>query len=132
MRGIGRYAATLTVTPGKRGRVEFSLRWKEQQFRQTGEARLALAPGKGTGVYAATMTSSLLPEAKLEGTARFTGTAQPQGPPAPRADLSFPNGAAHRLRWAFAGPNALKFAAVWAVPNAPLQTLESELRRSAP
>lgn len=131
VRGIGRYAVTFTATPGKRGRVGLTLRWKEQQFRQTGETRLALTPGKGAGVYAATLTSSLLPEARLEGAARFTALARSESPPQPVVELSFPNGAVHRLRWEMPSPDALRFAAVWAVPGAPLQTMESELRRAA-
>ena len=131
VRGIGRYAATFTAAPGKRGRVELTLRWKEQQFRQTGETRLVLTPGKGAGVYAATLTSSLLPEAKLEGKALFSARARPDGAPLPVVELSFPNGAAPRLSWELPAPDALKFSAAWGVPNAPLQLTESEMRRAA-
>jgi hypothetical protein len=131
VRGFGRYASTLEVRPARRGAVELTLRWKEQQLRSTGHSTLTLAPGKPEGAYAASLSASLLPDARLEGAARFSAETDADGAVTPRLDLSFPNGAAHRARWSFPSKDVLRFRAVWSVPQAPLQTLEGELRRVA-
>lgn len=129
VRGFGRYASTLEVKTGWRGKAALTLRWKEQQLRTTGESRLALAPAKTEGGYRAALSASLLPDAELAGLAQFSQETTKDGGTRSRADFSFPNGAAHRVRWSFPEKDLLRFTAVWAVPEAPLQTLEGELRR---
>ncbi len=131
IRGFGRYASTLEVRAGRRGSTELTLRWKEQQLRSTGHSTLTVTPGKTDGVFAASLAASLLPEARLEGTATFSVESSSAAAASPRLDLAFPNGAAHRVRWSLPAKDVLRFKAVWGVPEAPLQTLEGELRRVA-
>ncbi|MDX6768650.1 MAG: hypothetical protein SF051_03900 [Elusimicrobiota bacterium] len=130
VRGFGRYASTLEVKPGKRGATELTLRWKELQLRSTGHSTLTLTPEKQPGRARASLQASLLPDARLEGDASFSVEASSGAAAGRRLDLRFPNGAAHRVRWSQPSKDRLLFKAVWGVPEAPLQTLEGELRRA--
>lgn len=127
IRGFGRFASTLEIRRRRKGAVEATLRWKEQQLRQTGESKLALSPSREPGAYRAVLTASALPGASLEGRATFS--REKEGGRA-RLELSFPNGAAHRLVWSVGDKSRLPFTATWAVPSAPLQTLEGALDRT--
>jgi hypothetical protein len=128
IRGFGRYACALEVKPGWGGKAELTLSWKEQQTRMAGSTTLALAPSKGGG-YAVTVTASALPGASLAGLGRFSRETDAAGLDGMRLDLSFPNGATHRVRWSLSGKDALRFRAAWAVPEAPVQALDGELKR---
>lgn len=131
IKGFGRYATALEVKTGWGGKAELRLEWKEQQTRQTSWSQLALTPSKKEkGLYAAVLTASPLPGAELKGELRFSEETDKAGAKVRRADLSFANGAAHRLRWSFPSKGALRFKADWAVPEAPLQTLEGELKKA--
>ncbi len=132
IRGVGRYASTVEVAVNWRGKADLALRWKEQQLRSTGGAELSLTPAKDKGAYAAVVTAGLLPGASLSGTAKFSLEPAGEKKTSPRADLSFPNGAAHRVRWSLPAKDVLRFTAQWSVPGAPLQALEGELRRVKP
>lgn len=125
IRGFGRFASTLEIRRGRRGALNVTLRWKEQQLRQTGESALALAPEREPGAYRATLKASALPGASLEGRARFL---REEGGGS-RLELSFRNGASHRLSWSVK-ESRLSFSAAWAVPAAPLQQIEGVLDRS--
>lgn len=131
IKNFGRYATTLDVSTGWGGKAELRLEWKEQQTRQSGWSRLELKPLKDEpGAYAATLTSSALPGASLSGTARFSEETDKTGAPVRRVDASFANGASHRVRWSLPDRGTLRFAARWAVPEAPLQSLDGELKKT--
>lgn len=131
IKGFGRYAVTLEVKTGWGGKAELEFGWKELQTRQTGWTRLELKPLKNEpGAYAAVLSASALPGATLAGTARFSEETDKTGAPRRRADAVFANGASHRLRWSLPDRGALRFAAQWAVPEAPLQSLEAELKKA--
>lgn len=130
IKGFGRYATAFEVKTGWGGRAELRLEWKEQQTRQTSWSQLTLTPAKKEkGLYAAVLTASPLPGAELQGELRFSEETDKAGAKVRRADLAFANGAAHRVRWSFPSKDALRFKADWAVPEAPLQTLEGELKK---
>jgi hypothetical protein len=130
IKGFGRYATALEVKTGWGGKAELRLEWKEQQTRQTSWSQLALTPDKKErGLYSVVLTASPLPGAELKGDLRFSEETDKAGAKLRRADLSFANGAAHRVRWSFPSKDALRFKADWAVQEAPLQNLEGELKR---
>lgn len=135
---LGRYELLLTVKPARGGRSEMSLEIKEQQFRDRLTDRLALVPAKERGVYEAVLTTTLAPDASLKGRA-IIGTepapvpASPAAkapPPGRQADLSFANGAVHRVHFALKDKAALRVRAFSGIPGAPLQTFEVELAKT--
>lgn len=131
IKGFGRYTVTLEASTGWGGKAELEFAWREQQTRQTGWSKLELSPiKKEPGAYAATLTASALPGAQLKGELRFTAETGKAGGRGTRADARFANGASHRVRWSFPAKDTLRFAAQWAVPEAPLQTLEAELKKA--
>lgn len=131
IKGFGRYQVALEVKTGWGGKAEARMDWKEQQTRMAGSSTLSLSPAKGKGLYKASMGASVLPGAALEGEARFSGETDRAGAPLSRGDFLFANGASHRLRWSLPAKDTLRFAASWAVPEAPLvQELSGELKRA--
>lgn len=131
IKNFGRYATTLKADAGWGGKAELRLEWKEQQTRQAGWTALRLAPlKKEPGAYEATLTASALPGATLSGTVRFSEETDKTGARVRRADAAFANGASHRLRWSLPDKGTLRFAAQWAVPEAPVQTLAGELKKA--
>lgn len=131
IKGFGRYQTAFEAKTGWGGKAELRLEWKEQQTRQTSWSQLVLTPHKKEkGVYDAVLTASPLPGAELKGVLRFSEETDKAGAKVRRADLSFANGAAHRVRWSFPAKDALRFKADWAVQEAPLQNLEGELKRT--
>ena len=57
---LGRYELLLTVKTS-RGKTEFTLETKEQQFRERLTDRLVLRPAKSRGAFEALLTTSLTP-----------------------------------------------------------------------
>jgi hypothetical protein len=131
---LGRYAFLLTVKTSWGGKTELTLDIKELQFRERLTDRLALVPGKVRGVYEAVLTSSLAPNASLNGGAVIGAPGRPESPKdaqnARQVDLLFANGASHRIFLTVMGKNELRLRAYSAVPGAPLQTFETILARS--
>ena len=136
--GIGRYALLLTVKTGWSGKTELSLDSKELQFRDRLSDRLVLVPAKGRGAYEALLTASLAPEASLKGDcflgaatapASSTSTAKPP-PPDRQADITFANGAIHRVYFALGGKNEMRVRAFSGIPGAALQKFEIVLTRT--
>ncbi|MDP3542619.1 MAG: hypothetical protein Q8T11_09170 [Elusimicrobiota bacterium] len=134
---LGRYAVLLTVKTGWTGRAELTLDIKELQFRERLTDRLSLVPGKPKGVYEAELTSSAAPEASLKGGAILGAAVPPEAaspgssPPADRqAELTFANGALHRVYFAVKDKAVLRVRAFSAIPGAPLQKFEVELTKT--
>ena len=129
---LGRYELLLTVATHWGGKAELTLAMKERQFRERLIDHLALIPDDGPGAYEAELTTDLAPGLVLKGRAAFGAGAPPVGAASGerRADLTFVNGAAHRLYFQFKGKDELRLRAVSAVPGAPLQNLETVLRRT--
>jgi hypothetical protein len=131
IKGFGRYATVFEAKTGWGGKAELRLEWKEQQTRQTSWSQLALTPRKKEkGRYDVVLTASPIPGAELKGELRFSEETDKAGAKVLRADLSFANGASHRVRWSFPSKDALRFKADWAVQEAPLQNLEGELTKT--
>lgn len=130
IKGFGRYAVTLEVKPGWGGKTDVRFDWKEQQTRQTGWTSVALTAGKAKGAAAVALKAGVLPDAVLAGEASFSAETDKAGATRSRLDTVMANGARHRLRWSLAGKDALRFSAAWAVPEAPVQTLDGELKRA--
>lgn len=132
---LGRYELLLTIKTSWRGKTELTLDTKELQFRERLTDRLLLSPAKERGAYEAVMTTSLAPEASLSGRALVGAAAGPEVSTAAalsdrQADLTFANGAAHRIVFALAGKDELRVRAFSAVPGAPLQKFETTLART--
>lgn len=128
---LGRYELLLEVKTGWGGKAELILSLKELQFRDRVTDRLALAPAKGRGAYEAVLTSSVVPEASLKGTAAFGSAAPAETGEADRqADLAFSNGAAHRVVFALKGKTEMRVRAFSAIPGAPLQKFELVLTKT--
>lgn len=130
---LGRYDLLLTVKSNWRGKIEAVLNLKERQFRDRLSDRLVLTPGKGRGVYEALLTASLAPEASLAGKALIAEAMGPEGATQTdrQADLSFANGANHRIIFALDKDGTEMRARVFsAIPGAPLQTLELILTKT--
>lgn len=135
---LGRYEVLLTVKNSWGGKAALTLDLKERQFRDRLTDRLALAAGKERGVYEAVLTSSAAPEAALKGGA-ILGDA-PRGesaapgakapPPDRQADLTFVNGAVHRVHFALKDKSVMRVRAFSGIPGAPLQTFELELKKT--
>lgn len=129
---LGRYEVLLTVKSGWTGKAALTLDLKELQFRERLTDRLALVPGKPKGVYEAELTSSAAPEASLKGGAILGAAVPPDaGSPADRqAELTFVNGAVHRIYFAVKDKAVLRVRAFSAIPGAPLQKFEVELTKT--
>jgi len=129
---LGRYELLLTVKTNWRGKIEAALDLKEQQFRERLTDRLVLTPGKGRGAYAAALTTSLAPEASLAGNALVAEAVGPEGATETdrQLDLSFANGASHRVVFALKDAKELRVRVFSAIPGAPLQNLEFVLAKS--
>lgn len=130
---LGRYEVLLTVKSGWGGKAALTLDLKELQFRERLTDRLSLVPGKPKGVYEAELTSTAAPEASLKGGA-ILGAASSPGTSAPSADrqaeLTFANGAVHRVYFAVKDKAVLRVRAFSAIPGAPLQKFELELTKT--
>jgi hypothetical protein len=133
---LGRYELLLTVKKGRGGRTSLTLEMKERQFRERLTDRLSLVPGKPSGVYEAELTSTMAPEASLKG-GLIVGTATPTESPDGKSatpdrqiDVTFANGAVHRAYFAVKDKSALRVRAFSAIPGAPLQKFEVELKRT--
>lgn len=135
---LGRYAVLLTVKSGWTGKASLTLDLKELQFRERLTDRLTLVPGEPRGVYEAELTSTAAPEASLKGGAILGAAVPPEaaslGAAAPAADrqaeLTFANGAVHRVYFAVKDKAVLRVRAFSAVPGAPLQKFEIELTKT--
>ncbi|MBI5247675.1 MAG: hypothetical protein HY923_10875 [Elusimicrobia bacterium] len=136
--GLGRYALLLTVKTTWSGKAELVLDSKELQFRDRVTDKLALVSGKGRGGYDMVLSASLAPQASLKGTAVIGGAAMPSlstgtakaPPPDRQADLTFANGAVHRIYFALKGKDEMRVRAFSGIPGAPLQTFEFVLTRT--
>lgn len=124
---LGRYELLLTVKTRWGGKADLVLEMKELQFRDRNVDRLALVPVKGVrGGYEAEMTTDLAPAAApLKGRLTMGGTEEER-----RIDLSFDNGAAHRLILKREGKDEWRLRAASAIPGAPLQAFETRLLRT--
>ncbi len=128
---LGRYELLLTVKTGWGGKADLTLELKELQFHQRLTDRLTLVPAKENGRFEAVMTTSLLPDAALNGGAiigESTGTARTPG--MRQTDLLFTNGAAHRAVFTLRGKDELQLRVLSAIPGAPLQDYEISLTRT--
>lgn len=135
---LGRYEVLLTVKTGWGGKTTLTLDMKEQQFRDRLTDRLSLVPRKERGSYDATLTSSLAPSAALEGGA-VIGAAAPadhpvqkggQPPPDRQAEVTFANGAAHRVYFAVKDKTVMRVRAYSGIPGTQLQKFEVELTKT--
>ncbi|UPT75307.1 MAG: hypothetical protein M0D55_06325 [Elusimicrobiota bacterium] len=124
---LGRYNAVLTIKTGWSGKTEATLDLLELQFREKLTDKLVLKPAKDG--WDAVWTSSIAPEASLQGTLAL-GDERVEGTAAAgrQADLSFVNGASHRIAYRIAGKD-LEVAVASAVPGAPPQTLRAVFTR---
>ncbi len=135
---LGRYEVLLTVKSGWTGKAALTLDLKELQFRERLTDRLSLVPGKPRGVYEAELTSTAAPEASLMGGVILGAAVPPEAaspgssaPPADRqAELTFANGAVHRVYFAVKDKAVLRARAFSAIPGAPLQKFEVELTKT--
>lgn len=135
---LGRYEVLLTVKSGWAGKAALTLDIKELQFRERLTDRLSLVPGKLKGVYEAELTSTVAPEASLKGGAILGAAVPPEpaspGSPAPtpdrQAELTFSNGAVHRVYFAVKDKAVMRVRAFSAIPGAPLQKFEVELTKT--
>jgi len=127
---LGRYELLLTVKTSWRGRSELTLDLKELQFRERLTDRLSLVPAKERGAYAATMNTSVVPEASLKGSAVIGSAPGAEGQADRQADLSFANGAVHRIVFALKDKTEMRVRAFSGVPGAPLQTFELVLTKT--
>ena len=135
---LGRYELLLTVKTSWGGKAELILETKEQQFRERLTDRLALVPGKERGVYAATLTTTLAPEAALLGSARIGAAVPPSlpegtlkaPPPDRQTDIEFSNGAVHRIVFALKDKTEMRVRAFSGIPGASLQKFEVVLTRT--
>mgnify|MGYP001590411204 CR=1 FL=1 len=133
---LGRYELLLTVKAGRGGKAELTLDMKELQFRERLTDRLAIVPGKGRGVYEATMTTSLVPEASLKGSAAIGAAVLPEDAagkgltPDRQADYTFSNGAVHRVIFALKDKTEMRVRAFSGIPGAPLQKFELVLTKT--
>lgn len=135
---LGRYELLLTVKTGWGGKATLTLDVKEQQFRDRLTDRLTLVPRKERGAYDAELTSTVAPDARLKGGA-ILGAAVPAdhpvqkgSPPPPdrQAELTFVNGAVHRVYFALKDKTAMRVRAFSGIPGAPLQKFEVELTKT--
>lgn len=134
---LGRYDLLLTIKTSWRGRTEVRLDTKELQFRDRLTDRLSLVQTKERGVYEAVMTTTLAPEASLAGKAVLGEAAGPEAEAAAKApipdrqaDLTFANGAVHRIVFALKDRAEMRVRAFSGVPGAPLQTMEIVLTKT--
>jgi len=130
---LGRYELLLTVRTNWRGRIEAVLDTKELQFRDRLSDSLIFVPGKERGAYATTLTTTLAPEAALSGKAVIADAPGPEGAPVDRqVDLTFANGATHRIVFALKdkSKNEMRARIFSAIPGAPLQTLDLVLTKT--
>lgn len=129
---LGRYELLLTVKTNWRGKIEAALDLKELQFRERLSDRLVLAPGKGRGSYEAVLTATPAPEASLTGKALIAEAVAPEGAKETdrQMDLTFANGASHRVVFALKDGKEMRARVFSAIPGAPLQTLELVLTKS--
>lgn len=134
---LGRYDLLLTVKTSWRGKTEVALDTKELQFRDRLIDRLSLVPSKERGVYETVLTTTLAPEASLPGRAVIGEAVVPEAEdgakaPAPdrQADLTFANGAVHRIVFALRDRAEMRVRVFSAIPGAPLQTYELTLTRT--
>lgn len=129
---LGRYEVLLTVKTSWTGKAALTLDFKELQFRERLTDRLSLVPGKPRGVYEAELTSTAAPEASLKGGAILGAAVAPDAAsPADRqAELTFANGAVHRVYFAVKDKAVMRVRAFSAIPGAPLQKFEVELTKT--
>ena len=131
--GVGRYSLLLKVK-ASRSKAELTLDAKELQFRERLTDRLTLTSAKGRGAWSATLTTTLAPEASLGGSAvlgaAVATAAAMASEPDRQADLTFANGAVHRVYFALQGKDEMRVRAFSAIPGAPLQKLEFVLTRT--
>ena len=135
--GLGRYALLLTLKTTWTGKAELTLDSKELQFRDRVTDKLSWVPAKGRGGYDIVLTASLAPEASLKGAAVIGGALIPESStgsvkltPDRQADLSFANGAVHRIYFALKGKDEIRVRAFSGIPGAPLQKFEFVLTRT--
>lgn len=139
--GLGRYAISLTVKTTWTGKAELTLDSKELQFRDQLTDKLTLAPAKGRGAYDSLLTTTLAPAASLKGAVVLGGAVMPETPatstgtakastPDRQADLTFANGAVHRIYFALKGKDEMRVRAFSGIPGAPLQKFEFVLTRA--
>ncbi len=124
---LGRYELLLTVKTRWGGKADMVLAMKELQFRDRNTDRLALVPVKGVrGAWEAEMTTDLAPAAApLKGRLTMAGTEEER-----QLDLSFENGAAHRVWLKRAGKDEWLLRAASAIPGAAVQKFETRLLRT--
>ncbi len=130
---LGRYELMLTVKTNWRGQIEAVLDTKELQFRDRLSQRMILVPDKERGAFAATLTTTLVPEASLAGKAVIADAPGPEGAPVDRQlDLTFANGATHRIVFALKdkSKNEMRARIFSAIPSAPLQTMDLVLTKT--
>lgn len=139
---LGRYDAVLTVKTSWGGKADLTFDLTELQFHQKLTDVLALKPAKGRGAYDAELTTTLAPGASLKGALKLgvepsgvpvavsTGAAKAP-PPLRQADLTFANGAAHRVGFRLEDKDSLTAFWFMSVPGAPPQKLRLSLRRAA-
>jgi hypothetical protein len=130
---LGRYEILLTIKTGWGGKADLTLELKELQFRERLTDRLSLIPKKEPGLYEATLTTSLAPDTALKGGAAIGAPAAASTSatePERQADLTFANGASHRILFALAGKDELRLRAFSAIPGGPLQKFETTLARA--
>ncbi|MDD5303822.1 MAG: hypothetical protein PHS14_12040 [Elusimicrobia bacterium] len=135
---LGRYELLLTVKTGWGGKAELTLEMKELQFHERLTDRLILVPAKEKGAYETALTTTLVPDASLTGSARIGAAVLPEAStstakapiPDREADLSFSNGAVHRVYFALKGKEEMRVRAFSGVPGAPLQKFELVLTKT--
>ena len=138
IQGIGRYELLLTIKTSWNGKTEIILETKELQFQERLTDRLSLVATKPRGSYSAVLTTTLAPGVSLKGEAILGAALAPEAPagatsmppPDRQAELTFANGAVHRIHFALKGKNDMRVRAFSGIPGAPLQKFELELKRS--
>ena len=133
---LGRYTLLLTIKTGWTGKVELTLDIKELQFHERLTDRLVLVPAKERGSYETTLTTTLLPESSLKGSARLGAAVTPEASsaqaPTPdrQMDFFFSNGAVHRIIFALNEKSEIRVRAFSGIPDAPLQKFDLVLTRT--
>ena len=109
---------------------------KELQFHERLSDRLTLIPAKDRGAYEATLTTTIVPDTSLSGSAQIGAAVPPRyaagkALPADRqANLTFSNGAVHRVYFALKTKSEMRVRAFSAIPGAPLQKFELVLKKT--
>jgi hypothetical protein len=133
---LGRYELLLTVKAGRGGKAELTLDMKELQFHERLTDRMSLVPAKGRGDYEATLTTTLVPDVTLKGSALIGEAVLPEdaaGKPLTadrQADFTFSNGAVHRVYFALKDRSEMRVRAFSGIPGAPLQKFELVLTKT--